>query len=160
MVCTLLQGVGSPAHTPVSHTPVPHLWTRTLFSQVGIPQVLHSGILNPVHHLRGLGPRSLSSAHPLYDLGFCKFHVNLLTHMGLQVHIFDNRDHFLDMYVYNKYISIYYKRVSKKTQGTANNQYQASDRLIEAYKLTYIIPAAWWTTCASSESSQPSVSSK
>ena len=31
---------------------------------------LHSGILNPRHHLRGQVPYSLSSAHPVYDLQF------------------------------------------------------------------------------------------
>ena len=37
-----------------------------------------------------------------------------------------------------------------KTKWAADNQYWASNRLVEVYKLTYVTPAAWQMICTSS----------
>ena len=66
VVCPLLQDMvspvarcGVPAQRPIPCTPVPRLWTGSLFSQVG----QKTGIFAPVYHLWGQGPSSLSRAH-------------------------------------------------------------------------------------------------
>ena len=93
----------------------------SLSSQVGTYHIRLHEIFHKVYHLRGLGSCSLRRVYHVYDLHFFKFSLNLLPHMGVQAHILDNRDHILEIYLYNKYICIiniflYITRVLYKTQ--------------------------------------------